>query len=190
MEIHIPPGAPWQGGFYERMIGVVKRYLRKTLHHRRVSVDELRTLLVEIEARINNRPLTYIQENVYEPEVLTPNHLLQGRMIDVIPPVINKRRIKDPDFLQSFRDIKLKDLNKRFNRLNKILQQWICTWREDYFTSLREYYHGHKMNGPIRQLNVGDIVLIDCSTPRSTWPIGKVSEILPDKYGTLRVVKV
>ena len=67
------------------MIGVVKRCLRKTLHHRRVSVDELPTLLVEIEARINNRPLTYIQENVEEPEALTPNHLLQGRMIDVIP---------------------------------------------------------------------------------------------------------
>ena len=95
----IPPEAPWQGGFYERMIRVVKRCLRKTLHHRRVSVDELRTLLVEIEAKINNRLLTYIQENVDEPEALTPNHLLQGRMIDVIPPVINKRRIKYPDFL-------------------------------------------------------------------------------------------
>ena len=84
----------------------------------------------------------------------------------------------------------MEDLNKQFNRLNKILQQWICTSREDYLTSLREYYYGHKVTGPIRQLNVGDIVLIDCSTPRSTCPIGKVSEILPDKYGTLRVVKV
>lgn len=56
----IPPRAQWQGGFYERMIGVVKKCLRKVLHNKRITVDELRTLLVEIETRVNNRPLTYV----------------------------------------------------------------------------------------------------------------------------------
>lgn len=186
----IPPGAPWQGGFYERMIGVVKRCLRKALHNRRVSVDELHTLLVEIEARINNRPLTYLQENIDEPEALTPNHLLFGSTIDVIPPFINKERIKDPDFLQTFQNIKLEDINKRFCSLNKILKHWNSIWRNDYLTSLREYYYGNKRTLPKRQLAVGDIVLIDCNAPRAIWPIGRVTEISPGADGSLRVVKV
>ena len=105
----IPPGAPWQGGFYQRVIDAVKRCLRKILHNKRVSVDDLRTLLVEIEARVNNRPITYIHEGIHEPEVMTPNHLLHGRLIELIPPILNKERITDPDLLQNFTEMKLQD---------------------------------------------------------------------------------
>ena len=38
---------------------------------------------------------------------------------------------------------------------------------------------------------VGDIVLVaDYGTPRNTWPIGKVTEVFPDKYGLVRSVNV
>jgi len=48
--------APWWGGFWERMVGITKRCLKKTIGRS----EELRTIVVEIEGTINNRPLTYV----------------------------------------------------------------------------------------------------------------------------------
>ena len=47
-----------------------------------MNFESLRTLLIETEATINNRPLTYIEddeEGVSYP--LTPSHLIYGRRI-------------------------------------------------------------------------------------------------------------
>ena len=49
--------SPWQGGFYERLIGVTKRVLRKTLGTAKVTSVELMTLITEVEAIVNTRPL-------------------------------------------------------------------------------------------------------------------------------------
>ena len=52
--------SPWWSGYFERMVGCVKRCLRKVLGKARLTLDELNTLLHEIEGTLNNRPLTYI----------------------------------------------------------------------------------------------------------------------------------
>ncbi|XP_068238475.1 uncharacterized protein [Palaemon carinicauda] len=54
------PCAPWQGGFYERLIELTKSSLKKVLFKKRVNADELETVLKEIQRKLNNRPLTYI----------------------------------------------------------------------------------------------------------------------------------
>ena len=41
--------APWQGGFFERMVKSVKRCLKKVLLNARVTFNELLTILSEIE---------------------------------------------------------------------------------------------------------------------------------------------
>ncbi|XP_069180286.1 uncharacterized protein [Procambarus clarkii] len=52
-------GAPWHGGFYERMIGTMKRSLRKTLHRQKIDLQELQTVAIEIEAHLMYwRPLS------------------------------------------------------------------------------------------------------------------------------------
>lgn len=48
------------GGFYKRIIKVVKTVICKVLFKRNVS-DELITVLDETEIRVNSRPLTYIR---------------------------------------------------------------------------------------------------------------------------------
>ena len=45
--------APWQGGFFERMVGSTKRCLKKLLFRSTVTFNELLTLLHQIEAVIN-----------------------------------------------------------------------------------------------------------------------------------------
>ncbi|XP_069181245.1 uncharacterized protein [Procambarus clarkii] len=75
----IPPRAPWHGGFYERMIGTVKRSLRKTLHRQKIDLQELQTVAIEIEARVKDRPLTYLSDDALQREPLSPAHLMYGR---------------------------------------------------------------------------------------------------------------
>ena len=67
--------APWWGGFFERMVRSVKRYLRKVLGNAKLTLDELNTVLVEVEGTLNSRPLTDAFEE-FEGEVLTPSYLI------------------------------------------------------------------------------------------------------------------
>lgn len=62
--------APWWGGFYERLIGTMKRCLRKVLRNAKLNGDELLTILTELEAMLNSRPLTCEYDEVGE-EMLT-----------------------------------------------------------------------------------------------------------------------
>ena len=77
--------APWWGGFFERMVGSVKRCLKKVLGNGRLTYDELLSVLTEVEVTLNSRPLTYDYDNPYEGEVLTPKHLLYGRRLLSLP---------------------------------------------------------------------------------------------------------
>ena len=70
--------APWWGGFWEKLIRSVKRPLKKVIGKSTLSVDELHTILTEIEAVINARPITYVygdDESISYP--LTPADLMK-----------------------------------------------------------------------------------------------------------------
>ncbi|XP_069184623.1 uncharacterized protein [Procambarus clarkii] len=76
-----PLRAPSHGGFFERMVGTVKKCLRKTLHRQKINLTELQTLVMEIEARVDNRPLTYLTEDFSQREPLSPSHLMHGGLL-------------------------------------------------------------------------------------------------------------
>lgn len=72
---------PWWGGFFERL---VKRCLKKVLKNSRVTREERQTILVEIEATLNSRSLTYVSTKDTE-ATLTPSHLLSGTRLLSMP---------------------------------------------------------------------------------------------------------
>ena len=68
--------APWQGDFWEIMVRSMMRCLKKTIGRTSLSFEEMRTLLIKIEATLNNRPLTYWyddEQGISYP--LTPHNL-------------------------------------------------------------------------------------------------------------------
>lgn len=50
----IPPRAPWFGGFYERMMGLLKNCLMRVLFRKAINMNDLHTIL--IKCRVNLDP--------------------------------------------------------------------------------------------------------------------------------------
>ena len=64
------------GGFHDRMIGLVKRSLRKAIEKLCLTEDHLVTVLKGTEATINSRPLVYGGDDINSGTPLTPAHFL------------------------------------------------------------------------------------------------------------------
>ena len=80
------------------MIKSTKRCLRKVVGQANLFYDELSTVLIEIEAVINSRPLTYLSaEDLDEP--LTSSHLLCG--ILTLPDGLAEDGDTDEEFMMS-----------------------------------------------------------------------------------------
>ena len=72
----IPKRAPWFGGFWERLIGLTKLTLKKMLGRTFTTLPILQTLIFEVEAVLNDRPLTYLSSDIKDPQPLTPSDLI------------------------------------------------------------------------------------------------------------------
>ena len=62
---------PWWGGQFERMVGLVKQAFYRTVGGANLKWDELQDVLLDCEIALNNRPLSYIEDDVQLP-ILTP----------------------------------------------------------------------------------------------------------------------
>ncbi|XP_035208788.1 uncharacterized protein LOC118183380 [Stegodyphus dumicola] len=73
-----PPTAAWWGGWWERMVRMLKEMLRRILGRKSLDYEELETSLCDCEATINSRPLTYIEDNSEGLKPLNPACFLQS----------------------------------------------------------------------------------------------------------------
>ena len=63
-------------GFYEMLVELVKRALRKTLHRTMLIQIYFQTVLTDVEATVNARALVYVSDDLESNITLTPNHFL------------------------------------------------------------------------------------------------------------------
>ena len=170
--------APWAGGIFERMVGTVKRCLRKVLGNARLSFDELSTVMTEIECTVNSRPLTYQYNDLEEP--LTPSHLIFGRRFSPLSENI------DPyvDIDEGSKD----EFSKRFLYLTRKLQHFWNRWRREYLVDLREF-HKLKQQKPA-DVAKDDVVLIhEDNVKRGERKMGVIEELIAGKDGQVRGAK-
>ena len=98
-------------GFWERLIGLTKQTIRKTLGRGFISLQQLQTIVVEVEAMLNDRPLTYVTSDLWDPQPLTPSHLLYGRRTQQIPySPYDPEELDDPSYIEG------KDLRRRVDK--------------------------------------------------------------------------
>ncbi|XP_043864393.1 uncharacterized protein LOC122757124 [Drosophila mojavensis] len=76
--VFIPPRAPHFGGLWEAAVKSAKGLLLKAMGSARLRQDEVATVLVEVEAVLNSRPMVAPSSNPNDGEVLTPGHFLIG----------------------------------------------------------------------------------------------------------------
>ena len=125
------PQAPWWGGFFERMVGSVKRCLKKTLGNARVTYEEFQTVLLEVEGILNPRPLTHVYEELEEP--ISPSSCIGRIFVSPIP--------KTQD---SISGTTATELSKRQKHLDLVLKHFWNRWRREYLSELREHHLGKK----------------------------------------------
>ena len=170
-----PPASPWWGGVYERIVRSVKRCLKKILGKNTVTYEELQTILYEIELVLNNRPLTFTYENPND-AVLTPNHLLFGRRLNTEGINNNNNNI---------------DINSRYRHIQKLLEQFIKRWRNEYLTELREFHKVKRCKRFDQPCSIGDVVLIhEDNTSRMNFRLGVIDSFKPSRDGYKRVANV
>ena len=82
----IPERAPHFGGLWEAAVKSFKRHLSRIVGEVKLTFEELTTVLAQIEACLNSRPLTPLPCTEDQGiDVLTPGHFLIGRPIEALP---------------------------------------------------------------------------------------------------------
>ena len=151
--------APWMGGFYERLVQSVKKAIKRAVGKGSLTYTQLETLITEIEAVVNTRPLSYVGDEADMGHVLTPNHFLSLNQ----NPGMKEIDIStcDPEFQVRVNSVSqlLETWKRGQNLLNNF---WVC-WKNDYLYSLRERYQNQIRTGRIQSrdmIKLGDVVLL------------------------------
>ena len=143
-----------------------------------LTFKELRTTLVEIEATLNNRPLTYVyddEQGVSFP--LTPASLIYVRRIATTP---NESQYEIVSTTKS--------LTRCAKYQSSVLKNFTDQWRKEYLLSIRE--SSRVQNNKSNIINVGNIVILkNENTSRMYWKLARV-ENLQSKDRIVRSVEV
>ncbi|XP_052763946.1 uncharacterized protein LOC128205925 [Mya arenaria] len=125
--------APWFGGWCECLIGFTKTAIKKVLGRSYVVFETLSIIISEVEAVINDRPLTYVTSGEVETEPLTPSHLLYGRRLTKLP---YSEHIELPGPRASSSE----NITRRARTQEKLVDNFRERWKTVYLTAFREHY--------------------------------------------------
>ena len=153
-------------------MGVVKRALYKSIGRVSLTWNELEEVLRDVEEALNDRPLSYVEDDVQLP-VLTPCAMMSGQ-----PGLVPEESTEEGDA----------DLRKRVKYLRRCKEVLWNRWSGEYLKSLRER---HNMEHKTEEMNVklGDVVLIqDAERNREKWNMGIVFKLFQGRDGVVRAV--
>ncbi|GFV91724.1 pro-Pol polyprotein [Trichonephila clavipes] len=151
---------------------MVKKLLRRVLGKAPLYYEEIFTILCDIEATINSRPLNCLPENPNDLTLLTSSMFIQETRKVGVPDLDNLDTInisKRYQYQQALQD----NLRKRF--------------RDEYLSMLVQ----RPNRSEARHVKLRDIVIVGSDTKkRLDWPLGKIIGVFPGKDGCTRVVKL
>lgn len=172
-----PPHASHFGGVWERQIGTIRRILDSMLLKvgpQQLTHELLVTLMAEVSAIVNARPIASLPTCTDHPQPLSPAMLLTMKTRPLLSP---------PGVFVS------QDLYSRryWRRAQYLADQFWIRWKQEYLQALqsRSKWNDHPPN-----LEVGDIVIVKDQTPRNQWPLGKIVDAIKSKDDKVRKAEV
>lgn len=171
---NIPPRSPHFGGLWEAAVKIAKTHMKRVVGDTSFTLEELTTLITEIESCMNSRPLTPMSSDPSDLEVLSPAHFLIGAPLTALP---------DPN---------LSHLNynrlKHYQQIQYLLQQF---WKRYQLEVLNELQSRQKWFSQPINLKVGMLVLIkEQNVPPLKWITGRILKLVPGKDGITRTVLI
>ncbi|UYV71869.1 hypothetical protein LAZ67_9000806 [Cordylochernes scorpioides] len=154
-----------------RLIRSIKDLLVRILGHSSVYYEEMSTILCDVEATINSRPLTNIHEDFDSLIPLSPSMFLHDSKYVGVP---------DLDKLDS------KKFQDRYRHCQRLREALRSRFRSEYLGQLVQ-----KANERSPKLSVGDVVIVKVEDKRRLhWPMARIVELFPGRDGHSRVAKV
>ena len=171
----IPEHGPNFGGLWEAAVKRAKSHLRHIRGPIKFTFEEFTTVLTQVEACLNSRPLvsasTPDDDGI---KVLTPGHFLVGQPLCALP---------DPYF--SFRST---SLLQHWDLCQNLVRHFWQRWSSEYLSTLNKF---NKWHHPSRNITVGDVVILkEDSLVPTKWPLAKIIEVHTGKDGLVHVVTV
>ncbi|XP_055680898.1 uncharacterized protein LOC129788680 [Lutzomyia longipalpis] len=171
---YIPSYSPTFGGLWERGVGSSKTLLRKVIGDTALTYEEFSTILCQVEACLNSRPLCAKSSAPDDLEPLTPAHFAVGHAL-TLPP--------GPELMDMN-----PNLLTRWNLIQRFLQHFWHRWHSEYITSLQ---NRPKCYRNTKNLEVGDLVVLrEPNLKPSQWKLGRILSTKPDKENVVRVVVI
>ena len=180
--------APWKGGVYERLIGLMEKVMKKSIGKGVLSDTEFENFVIRVESVLNTRPIVQLHDDSCD--VLRPIDFLQPRLS-----MINE----NPHNLEIYkgskkRDNTVSDMRKLFRRTEETLDKFWKLWNNQYLNCLRERIGKSHKQGKFstkRIPKVGEIVLLkDEDTHRDLWRLAKITELPEGVENKIRTAKI
>ena len=165
MEVH-----PRESSSWESAVKSVKTHLKHVVSPVKLTFEEFTTVLTQIEACLNSRPLTPV--NLPDDDGI--GHFLIGKPLISLP---------DPQL--SYRSI---SLLRRWHLCQHLVRHfWEC-WHKEYLCTLNKY---NKWRFPSRNIAIDDVVILqENGTVPTKWPLARVVDTHPGQDNLVRVVTV
>lgn len=175
--------APWWGGFYERMMGMIKLHLALLFKERDFNTElAFRSTIEVIQNIINSRPLVQASEDDRSDSTfITPNHFIKMN--------------PETELFRSFhfdlekirvRSLTGREMKKRLQDIRQFHQQLWDDFIIRYLAELRKFHANRSPNSleDVSKLKVGDIVLVQPESSfknskhfKLEWPKARVTSI-------------
>lgn len=153
----LPPHAPHFDGLWEAGVKSVKFHLKRILGNCNLTYEELNTVLVQIEAVLNSRPLTPLSADPSDLLPLTPGHFLNGRPLTALP----------TDCYEQHATGRL----SRYQHLEQLRQHFWRRWSKEYISELQLRT---KWRSNLNPLQEGVLVILkEDNLPPLKWRLGE-----------------
>lgn len=170
----IPSYSPEFGGLWEAGVKSLKYHFKRIVGDIALTYEELYTVITQIEAVLNSRPLCPLSSDISDLNYLSPGHFLIGTQMTSYPEInytnINANRLKF------------------WNLCTKLKQNFWSVWHRDYLNQLQnrtKWKHGNV------NLRIGDLVIVKLSNVAPMkWPMGRIVKVVPGPDGKVRVAHV